>query len=77
MSKAMTRRPRCRATRRDGNPCTAPALAGGEVCREHDAGARIAPGVLPYLFRAARPRAGETLATAAPSCGRNPKSRAG
>jgi hypothetical protein len=28
-------RDRCTATRRDGRPCRAPAIAGGLVCRRH------------------------------------------
>ncbi len=54
VSKATaTKRPRCRATRRDGQPCTATVPAGRDYCAKHDAGARIDPRVLPYLFRAA------------------------
>jgi hypothetical protein len=32
-------RRRCEATRRDGERCQAPAIAGGVVCRRHGAGA--------------------------------------
>lgn len=32
-------RQRCEATRRDGQRCQAPAIAGGTVCRRHGGGA--------------------------------------
>lgn len=32
-------RERCSATRRDGQPCQAPAIEGGLVCRRHGGGA--------------------------------------
>src|SRR5947209_4859301 len=54
----MVREAPCRATRRDGQPCTAPVLGGGEYCFAHDP-ARQAER------RAARERGGQHKATGA------------
>jgi hypothetical protein len=37
--KLRKRRHQCEATRRDGERCQAPAIAGGAVCRRHGGGA--------------------------------------
>ena len=56
-SPTIPNHPRCAATRRDGQPCAAPALAGGRFCFTHDPDRETER-------QAARERGGRNRATA-------------